>query len=138
MKREKRRIDRYYRSNNNVYFACHYHVVWTPKYRRKVLVNGVEKRLEQMARAVCQEHQAYIVALGILPDHVHLLVSVDPQFGIHQLIKLIKGRSSFLLRKEYPQLRAMPSLWTNSYFVSTVGRPTMNVVKHSIEKQKDE
>lgn len=137
MKKEKRRIDRYYRSNNNVYFACHFHIVWCPKYRKRVLINGIEQRLEQIIRGVCQERQAFIVALKVMPDHVHLLVSVDPQFGAHQLVKLIKGRSSFLLRKEYPHLKKMPSLWTNSYFISTVGKPTMNVVKHYIENQKD-
>ncbi len=68
-----------YKSNHNVYFSCKYHVVWCPKYRRKVLVEQVAKRLEQIIREVCKEHQAEVLSLEIMPDQVHLLVEVDPQ-----------------------------------------------------------
>jgi len=72
-----------------------------------------------------------------MPDHVHLLVEVEPQFGIHKLIKLVKGRSSRLLRQEFPALRKrLPTLWTNSYFVSTVGGAPLAVIKQYIENQK--
>ncbi len=126
-----------YKSNHNVYFSCKYHVVWCPKYRRKVLVEQVAKRLEQIIREVCKEHQAEVLSLEIMPDHVHLLVEVDPQFGIHRLVKLIKGRSSRYLRLEFRSLTTrMPSLWTNSYFVSTVGGAPPSVIKQYIENQK--
>ncbi len=125
------------KSNHNVYFSCKYHVVWCPKYRRKVLVEQVAKRLEQIIREVCKEHQATVLSLEIMPDHVHLLVEVDPQFGIHRLVKLIKGRSSRYLRQEFRALTTrMPSLWTNSYFVSTVGGAPWSVIKQYIENQK--
>jgi len=72
-----------------------------------------------------------------MPDHVHLLVNVDPQFGIHRLMKLVKGRSSRLLRQEFPVLkRQLPTMWTNSYFVSTTGRAPLSVVEQYIEQQK--
>src|SRR5436305_14099032 len=133
-----RKRPRWYRSNNNVVFACYFHAVWTTKYRRPILVNGIDERLKQIVHEVCQEHRAVIVALEVMPDHVHLLVDVDPQFGIGPLVKLVKGRSSFLLRKQYPALNeAMPSLWTNSYFVSTTGRVTLSVVKRYVETQKE-
>ena len=126
-----------YKSNHNVYFSCKYHVVWCPKYRRKVLVEQVAKRLEQIIREVCKEHQAEVLSLEIMPDQVHLLVEVDPQFGIHRLVKLVKGRSSRYLRQEYPSLTIrMPSLWTNSYCVSTVGGAPLRVIKQYIEDQK--
>ena len=96
-----------YRSKRNVFFACHYQVVWCPKYRRKVLIGPIETRLEQIIHEVCAEHQAQIEELEVLPDQVHLLVSVDPQFGIHRLIKLVKGRSSRFLRQEFPVLKRM-------------------------------
>lgn len=125
------------RSNHNVTYACHYHVVWCPKYRRKVLVNGVDARLKQIILEICQEHDALIESLEVLPDHVHLLVSVDPQFGIHRLVRLLKGRSSRLLRQEFPKLRSrLPTLWTNSYFVSTTGGAPLVLVKKYIEEQK--
>ncbi len=111
-----------YKSNRNVYYSCHYHVVWCPKYRRKVLVGPIEPRLKELIHQTCQESQAEVEELEVMPDHVHLLVSVDPQFGIHRLMKLLKGRSSRLLRQEFPALkRRLPSLWTNSYFVATTG-----------------
>ncbi len=126
-----------YKSNRNVFYSCHYHVVWCPKYRRKVLVQEIETRLKQIIMQVCQEHQAEIEELEVMPDHVHLLVSVDPQFGIHRLIKLIKGRSSRFLHQEFPVLkRKLPTLWTNSYFVGTTGGAPLALIKQYIEQQK--
>jgi putative transposase len=128
---------RAYKSNRNIYYSCKYHVVWCPKYRRKVLVNGVAERLTTIIREVCQEHQAEVVSLEIMPDHVHVLVEVDPQFGIHRLVKLMKGRSSRLLRQAFPSLKTrMPTLWTNSYFVSTAGGAPLSVIKQYIGNQK--
>ena len=125
-----------YKSNNNVVYSCKYHVVWCPKYRRKVLVSAIAVRLKEIIRAVCDEVSSDIIEMEIMPDHVHLLVEVDPQFGIHKLIKTIKGKSSFLLRQEFPELRTrLPSLWTNSYFVSTVGGAPLAVIKQYIENQ---
>jgi len=126
-----------YKSNRNVYYSCKYHVVWCPKYRRKVLVNGVAEQLTAIIGEVCQEHQAEVLRVEIMPDHVHLLVEVDPQFGIHRLVRLMKGRSSRLLRQAFPSLKTrMPTLWTNSYFVSTVGAAPLSVIKQYIENQK--
>jgi putative transposase len=126
-----------YKSNRNVFYACHPHVVWCTKYRRKVLLPPIEERLKQVIREVCEEHQAKIEALEVMPDHVHLLVSVDPQFGIHRLMKLVKGRSSRLLRQEFPMLkRKLPTLWTNSYFCATTGGAPLSLMKQYIEQQK--
>ena len=126
-----------YKSNKNVVYACQYHVVWCPKYRRKVLVNGVDERLKVIIQEVILELNAELLEMEIMDDHVHLLVSVDPQFGIHKLVKRIKGVSSRILRDEFPWLKSkIPALWTNSYFVSTVGGATLEVVKKYIEDQK--
>lgn len=125
-----------YRSNNNVYFLCHYHVVWTPKYRKSVLVGEVRRRLQQIIQDVCQDHEVIIEALAIKPDHVHALLNIDPQFGINRVVKLIKGRTSELLREEFPHLQAMPHLWTNSYFVATYGGTLVETVQQYIERQQ--
>jgi putative transposase len=117
------------RSNHNVTYACHYHVVWCPKYRRKVLVNGVEDRLKQIIHEVANEHDVLVEEVEVMPDHVHLLVSVDPQFGIHRLVRVMKGRSSRLLRQEFPRLKSrLPTLWTNSYFCVTEGKLTQKMM----------
>ena len=78
-----------------------------------------------------------ILEMEIMPDHVHLLVEVDPQYGIHKAVKALKGYTSKVLRDEFPTLRTrMPALWTNSYFVSTVGGAPLEAVKQYIENQK--
>ena len=127
-----------YKSNNNVVYSSKYHVVWCPKYRRKVLVDKIAKRLEEVMRKTASRYRAEVISLEIMPDHVHLLVEVDPQFGIHRLVKNIKGVSSHVLRKEFDTLRSrLPSLWTNSYFVSTVGGAPLEVIKQYVENQKN-
>jgi putative transposase len=126
-----------YKSNNNVVYLCKYHVIWCPKYRRSVLQDGVDIRLKEIIRIVAQERKSEVLELEVMPDHVHLLVEVDPQYGVHRLIKLMKGRSSRLLRQEIPWLKKrLPTLWSNSYFVSTVGGASLAIVKQYIENQK--
>src|SRR2546428_764234 len=74
------------------------------------------------------------IEMEVMPDHVHLLVGCDPQFGIHRLVKYIKGTSSRHLRQEFPHLkRKLPSLWTNSYFVATTGGVTLETLKRYVE-----
>ena len=127
-----------YKSNNNVVYSCKYHVVWCPKYRRKVLVNGVDARLKVLIPEICEEHKIDLIEMEVMPDYVHLLVDVDPQFGIHKAVKQIKGRTSRILRDEFDFLRSrLPTLWTNSYFVSTVGGAPLSEIKQYIEDQKN-
>lgn len=127
-----------YKRNNNVVYSCKYHVVWCPKYRRAVLIDGADVRLKQIIQESCIELECELIELEVMPDHVHLLVEVDPQFGIHRLVKHIKGKSSRLLRSEFGFLKSrLPTLWTNSYFVSTVGGAPLEVIKQYIEQQKD-
>jgi len=126
-----------YKSNNNVVYSCKYHVVWCPKYRRPVLVNGIDVRLKAIIQEICTTCRAEILELEVMPDHVHLLVEVDPQYGIHRLVRAIKGRSSRLLRQEFPRLKSrLPTLWTNAYFVSTVGGAPLEVITQYIANQQ--
>ena len=126
------------KTNNNIAYRCHYDVVWCPKYRRDVIRGAVEYRLKQIIGDVCTERAATIIELETMPDHVRLLVSVDPQYGIHRLVKQIKGRSSRLLREEFPHVRSrIPTLWTNSYFVATIGGATLDVVKQYVANQRN-
>lgn len=126
-----------YKSNRNVVYSCKYHVVWCPKYRRKVLENGIDARLKELIQETCDEIRADVIEMEIMPDHVHLLIEVDPQYGIHKAVKQIKGRTSRVLRQEFSALESrLPTLWTNSYFVSTVGGAPLTVIKQYIENQK--
>ncbi|PSR20132.1 MAG: IS200/IS605 family transposase [Sulfobacillus acidophilus] len=130
-------MDRTVESNHNITFDCKYHVVFCPKYRRKVLVDGVDTRLKELLNTKAHELQSDIMEMEVMPDHVRLLVQCDPQFGIHRVVKQLKGYTSHVLRQEFPSLkRRLPSLWTNSYFVATVGAVQLDGVKRYIEDQK--
>ena len=126
-----------YKSNNNIVYSCKYHVVWCPKYRRKVLTNGVDNRLKELLLAYATNLSVDILEMEIMPDHVHILMEADPQFGIHKAVKSLKGYTSKILWQEFPYLRTkMPTLWTNSYFISTVGCAPLEEIKQYIENQK--
>jgi putative transposase len=126
-----------YKTNCRVVYSSKYHVVWCPKYRRPVLDNEISNRLNDIIFQVANERKAQIIELEIMPDHVHMLVDVDPQYGIHKLVKSMKGLSSQLLRQEFPRLKSrLPTLWTHSYFVSTVGGAPLEIIKKYIEEQK--
>lgn len=126
-----------YKSNRNVLYSCKYHVVWCPKYRRKVLVDGVDARLKELIQTICADINADIIEIEIMPDHVHLLIEVDPQYGINKAVRHIEGTTSHILRTEFPWLKSrLPTLGTNSYFVSTVGGAPLEIIKQYIEEQK--
>jgi putative transposase len=125
------------KSNHNVAYSCKYHLVWCPKYRRPVLVDGVDGRLKEILSDVAAETRSEVIEMEVMPDHVHLLAEVDPQFGVHRFVKLAKGRSSRFLRAEFPWLRSrLPTLGTNSSAVLTVGGAPLAVLTRSIENQK--
>jgi len=113
-------------------------VVWVTKYRKKYLEGDIELRLKEICTSVAKECRFEIKEMECDQDHIHLLVDIDPQFGIHSAVKRMKGRSSHILRKEFPLLRQrLPTLWTNSYFVCTVGGAPISVVRQYIESQKE-
>jgi putative transposase len=125
------------RSNHNVVYICRYHVIFCPKYRRKVLTPPIDGRLKTILAEQVERWGQELIELEVMPDHVHLLVGCDPQFGIHRLVKLLKGFSSHALRQEFPPLKKrLPSLWTNSYFCATVGGVTLDTLKRYVENQK--
>lgn len=125
------------RSNRNVVWQGAYHVVWCTKYRRDVIGGRNETRLKEIVAEVCAERGATVRAFEVMPDHCHLLVEVDPQYGIHRLVKQVKGRSSRLLRAEFPALKSrLPTLWTNAYFVATAGGAPLEAIQTYVESQK--
>ncbi|WP_329092181.1 MULTISPECIES: IS200/IS605 family transposase [unclassified Streptosporangium] len=126
------------RRNGTIAFQCALRVVWCPEYRRRVLDARIEERFERLIRGVIEEKGAWLVECDVMSGHGHLLVEVDPRFGIHKLVKAVKGRTSRLLREKFPALTSkLPTLWTNSSFVATVGDAPPQVVEGYIENQKD-
>lgn len=127
---------RYSNSSHSV-FNVGYHIVFCPKYRRKVLVNGIDERLKQLFQEKADEIRVVIERMEVMPDHVHLFIKSKPTYAIHFVVNQLKGYSSLMLRKEFPWLRSrIPTLWTRSYFVETIGHISEETVKRYIEEQK--
>lgn len=128
--------NRWNKSKTAVY-NVNYHIIWCPKYRRKVLVDGVDERLKELILEKANEHGWEIKSMEVMPDHVHIFISANPVDGIHYIVQQIKGYSSRVLRQEFTWLnKRLPSLWTRSYYAETVGHISERTVKRYIENQK--
>ena len=115
-----------------------FHVVFCPKYRRPVLVDGVDVRLKEILLEKAAELDVRILSMEIMPDHVHLFISFDPRLMLHKIIKILKGASARILREEFPSLKSrLPSMWTRSYFSCSVGHIGEAAVRRYIEEQKN-
>lgn len=124
-----------YKHGRNKVFLINYHLIWCPKRRKKVLTGNIKTRLEAIVYEVAKEKGIDVLAFEVMPDHVHLFISAYPDVTVHQIIKAFKGRSSNLLRKEFPELMKLPTLWTHSYFVSTAGNVSSETITKYIEAQ---
>ncbi len=130
-------MDRRYASNAGAVYSLGYHLVWCPKYRKPVLVGQVEVRLKELLAERCSERGWEIVALETMPDHVHLFVRADPTDAPAYIANQLKGYTSRVLRREFPHLRsALPTLWSRSYFVSSVGAVSESMIRRYIEDQR--
>lgn len=127
-----------YHKSEHLVYSCKYHVIFCPKYRRKVLVDGIDDRLKVVFREIASRHNFEIPDLEIMPDHVHLLIDCNPRYGIMQCVKDLKRESASLLKKEFPYLKSrLPNIWTRSVFIGSVGSVSLETVKRYIENQKN-
>ena len=120
--------------------ALQYHFVISPKYRKSLLVAGIDTRFKEILYDLAKEKNWVVQSLEVMPDHVHMLIAADPKWSPSEIMRFVKGRSSANLRKEYPVLKTIVKkhLWTSSFFVSSVGGTNEEVVKRYIENQKME
>lgn len=126
-----------YKTDYSIVFSCQYHVIWCPKYRRKVLVPPIDHRLKELILEKQTEYRYEVLAMEIMPDHVHLILDVDPRVGVNKVVGQIKGWTAHALREEFPFMKSrLPGLWTRSRFISTVGSVSLAVVKQDIANQK--
>jgi putative transposase len=125
-----------YRHKTTSVSLINYHLIWCPKRRRRVLVNAVQVRLDGLIREVAAELDCTVLALEIMPDHLHPFLSAPPTLAPSQIVRRIKGRSSRALRQEFPHLLRLPSLWTRSYFVSTAGHVSSHTIQRYIAEQR--
>jgi putative transposase len=125
-----------YRRANTTVSLINYHFVFCPRYRRKALVNEVDRRFREVLQQVCDEHELTIVALEVMPDHVHLFVNAPPSISPSDVMAKVKGVTSRRLRQEFKHLRHLPSLWTRSFFCSTAGNVSSDTIQRYIAEQK--
>ncbi len=121
--------------DNGRVFTVNYHVVFCPKYRRRVLIGDVRTRLTELLHERVEALGGTIGAVEVMPDHVHLFVSMTPNLAPCEVVRLVKGSTSRVLRQEFSHLRNMRSLWTPSYFLGTTGHTSSSVVQEYIERQ---
>jgi len=123
--------------DRTIVYSCKYHIVFCPKYRRKVLVAPMDGRIRELVLEKQAEYGYAVIEMEVMPDHVHLLLDVDPRIGIDAVVRKIKGYTAHTIRKEYPWMKSrLPSMWTRSRFIASVGAVSLEVVKQYIEEQK--
>jgi putative transposase len=125
-----------YRKTQTTVSLINYHFVFCPRYRRKALVGEVEKRLKELLPSICQKIEVNIVALEVMPDHVHIFLNALPSISPSDIMAKVKGVTSRVLRQEFEHLHHLPSLWTRSFFCSTAGNVSSETVQRYIKEQK--
>jgi putative transposase len=126
----------YQRDEHRVHLIL-YHLIWCPKRRKPLLTGKIKERCQELLQEKCQEKGWHIAELAIQPDHIHVFVRVYPSVSAAEVVKELKGITSFHLRKEFkPILSKLPSLWTRSYFAATVGSVSAEGIAAYIEAQK--
>ena len=126
-----------YAKNAGAVSSLKLHIVWCPKYRRKVLEGAIEKRFKKLLQEKAKELELTIHALEVMPDHVHIFLEHDPTRCVAEIVNRLKGYTSHTLRKEFATLRSrLPTLWSRSYFASSVGTVSEATIRKFIEEQK--
>ena len=115
-----------------------YHIVWIPKYRKRVLKEKIARRIEELLRECAEMNRWEIHELNIQVDHVHMLVQLRPSISVSKAVQLFKGGSSKVIRDEFPELQEFlwgDSFWADGYFSETIGQVNMNVIREYIRNQ---
>ena len=115
-----------------------YHIVWLPKYRKRILKGVLEKRVKELLEECAAVNGWRMDELSIQPDHVHMLVQLRPDISISKVVQLFKGKSSRILRQEFPSLVEFywgNSFWSDGFFVETVGKVNLEKIREYIKSQ---
>ena len=129
------------RKASHVQYDIEYHIVWTTKYRYRVLNGRIAERTREIIRQSCNSMNVIIIKGAISKEHVHLLVSCPPSLSVSKLVQQLKGKTSRVLLSEYKELKKRywgQHLWSTGYFVRSVGTVTQSTIKEYIENQQDE
>jgi len=134
-----------FRQLSHVFYKCEYHVVFTPKYRFRILSGTIKLQVEQDIRAICQWKDVEVDELNVQPDHVHIVCSIPPKFSVSEILGMVKGKIAMRIFKSYPDLKRKPywgnHFWARGYFISTIGLDSEMIkryVKHQEQEEKKE
>ena len=131
-------MEKRWKKSRSATYNLAYHLIWCPKYRRSVLIDGIDVRLKELLNEKAIELGVVIETMEIMPDHVHLFVKCEPNDSPQWLVSQFKGYSSRFLRMEFPKLKSrLPTLWTRSYYCESVGHISESTIKKYIEEQKN-
>lgn len=127
-----------WQTNKGSVYNVAYHIIWCPKYRRAILVDNIAERLKTLLYEQASKFGWIIESMEVMPDHVHLFVKANPIDPIARIVAQLKGYTSHVLRAEFIHLKSkLPTLWTRSYYVETIGHISEDVIKRYIEDQKN-
>jgi putative transposase len=127
-----------WKSSKHAVYNCSYHLIWCPKYRRKVLTDGIDIRLKELLLQKASEHGWIIENMEVMPDHVHIFIKATTNDSPVYIVSQLKGFTSFTLRNEFPKLKSrLPTLWTRSYYCETIGHISEKTIKKYIDEQKN-
>ena len=126
-----------YRKTKTTVSMVNYHFVFCPRYRRKIfLIDGVEARFKELVHQICEQNDIDVLALECHIDHCHLFVNCPPKMSPADVMRIVKSNTGLVLRKEFPEFAKVPNMWTRSYFVSTAGSVSNDMIQRYIETQK--
>ncbi|MFC1705750.1 IS200/IS605 family transposase [Planctomycetota bacterium] len=128
-------------TQSHVKWYCRYHVVWIPKYRKKVIFGKLRQRIGKILRALCEQYEIEVIEGHLRPDHVHMLVSIPPKYSVANAIGKLKGKSAIKIRRELLRVRKVAGLhfWARGYCVSTVGldeKTVRDYIRHQETEEK--
>ena len=121
-------------------YRCQYHIVFAPKYRRKVIYKELRADIGQIIRKLCEEKKVEIIEAQACPDHIHMLVSIPPYLSVAQFVGFLKSKSALMIFDRHANLKykyGRRNFWARGYFVDTVGR-NEKAIKEYIKNQLEE
>ena len=128
----------YYWTGSHTKYRLMYHLVWLPKYRKRILEGAVKRRLTELFLECAEINGWKIVELNIQQDHVHMVLQLKQTVSVRQAVQRFKGGSSKVIRSEFPELKEFlwgKSFWAEGYFAETVGRVAEDVIKEYVRNQ---
>jgi putative transposase len=127
-----------YQTGAHTKHRLQYHVVWIPKYRKRILRGKIAIRLKRLLYDACKINRWWISEISIQEDHVHIVIQASPGDSLAEVVQILKGGTSRVIRKEFPELEEFlwgDSFWADGYFAETVGKVDEDVVKRYIRNQ---